>query len=68
MERVLRRDRSGRAILWQCSECGKPFDLGWGWLCNRCIAEAERHREIVDALNRIAASSEARKEESTPER
>lgn len=52
--RVLERDRLGREILWQCSECGKPFNLGWGARCNKCIRDEERHKEIMAALERIA--------------
>jgi predicted amidophosphoribosyltransferase len=49
--RVLERDRSGRETLWQCSDCGQPFNLGWGSRCNRCIREEERHRELIAALH-----------------
>lgn len=48
--RVLERDRFGRELLWQCSDCGQPFNLGWGSRCNRCINEERRHREIVAEL------------------
>ena len=48
--RVLRRSEDKRATLWQCSDCGQPFTLGWGSQCNRCITEERRHREIVAAL------------------
>lgn len=48
--RVLSRDRHGRETSWQCSDCGKPFTLGWGSRCNRCIKEDERHRELIAAL------------------
>lgn len=56
--RVLERDRNGRAILWQCSDCGKPFDLGWGSQCNACIKADERHRELVAALTQPAAKED----------
>lgn len=48
--RVLERDRFGRPILWRCSECGKPFDLGWGSMCNACIEVERRHQELVAAI------------------
>ena len=48
--RVLERDRFGRELRWQCSDCGQSFTLGWGSLCNRCIKEEQRHRDLVTAL------------------
>lgn len=47
---VLARNRDGKEILWQCAECGKPFNLGWGDYCNACIAQQRRHEELVKAL------------------
>ena len=47
---VLERDRFGREILWQCSDCGKPFNLGWGSRCNACIIAAERHEELLKIM------------------
>ena len=54
---VIARDERGRVLLWQCSECGKPFGrppypLGWGSLCNPCITAAKRHEELIAALER----------------
>lgn len=49
--RVLRRDSAGREVLWQCSDCGKPFELGWGSRCNKCILEERRHQEILKAVS-----------------
>jgi hypothetical protein len=51
--RVLERDRNGREILWQCSECGKPFSSGWGTRCNSCIARQNRHAELIEAIKSI---------------
>ena len=48
---VLERNRNGKAVLWKCSTCGEPFNLGWGDRCNKCIREDEKHREIIAALN-----------------
>lgn len=48
--RVLKRDSSGRATLWQCLECGELATLGWGDRCNACIARAERHNELIKAI------------------
>jgi hypothetical protein len=50
--RVLDRNREGREILWQCSECGEPFNRGWGSCCNGCIAAERRHKELVKALRK----------------
>ncbi len=47
---VLERDRNGRELLWQCMECGQPFNLGWDSLCNACISKAERHKELIKAI------------------
>lgn len=47
---VLERDAAGVPILWKCHVCGKPFSLGWGDYCNRCIAEQQRHRELIAAI------------------
>lgn len=48
--RVLERDRFGREVLWQCSDCGQPFNLGWDSRCNKCIREEERHQELINAI------------------
>jgi hypothetical protein len=48
--RVLERDKWGRELAWQCSECGKPFQLGWGSMCNACIKEERRHQELIAAI------------------
>ena len=48
--RVLMRDRYGREVLWECSECGRPFTQGWGSHCNRCIKEDQRHKELIAAI------------------
>ena len=48
--RVLVRDEFGRDRLWECSDCGKPFEKGWGSRCNACIIAAERHAELIAAL------------------
>lgn len=47
---VLERNRFGRELLWQCTECGQPFNLGWGDYCNACIAKQERHRKLINAI------------------
>jgi hypothetical protein len=47
---VLQRDSNGREILWQCSDCGKPFNLGWGSRCNACVLAARRHAELIEVL------------------
>jgi len=49
---VLRRDENGREVLWKCSSCGQPFDLGWGSECNKCLTEERRHRELVAATKK----------------
>lgn len=55
--RVLLTDRHGRAVLWQCSDCGQPFDLGWGTRCNKCIREEERHGELLRAIASLNAET-----------
>jgi len=50
---VLRRDENGREVLWKCSSCGQPFDLGWGDQCNACLTAERRHRELVAAVQHI---------------
>ena len=50
MNIVLQRDRYGREILWKCSTCGQPFDLGWGDQCNKCLTEERRHKELLAAI------------------
>ena len=55
MEHVLQRDQNGRPTLWQCSDCGNPFNRGWGTRCNACILAAERHAELIRALSGPAA-------------
>lgn len=52
-EVVLSRDRHGRPVLWRCSDCGEPFNLGWGTRCNKCITSDERHKEIIAAIERL---------------
>ena len=47
---VLARDPAGCPVLWQCYICGQPFTLGWGWCCNKCIREEERHRELIHSI------------------
>jgi hypothetical protein len=49
---VLQRDKNGREVLWKCSSCGQPFDLGWGSECNKCLTEERRHRELVAATKK----------------
>lgn len=51
---VLERNREGHEVLWQCSECGDPFNKGWGSLCNSCIAAERRHKEMIKALKSTA--------------
>jgi hypothetical protein len=53
---VLERDGSGREILWQCSECGKPFNLGWGSKCNACIAQEKRHAQLIRTIRAVSVS------------
>lgn len=50
--RVLSRNDRGIAVLWQCSECGEPFNLGWGTVCNKCIRQERYHREMIAALRK----------------
>ena len=45
-----RDDITGREILWKCSDCGQPFNLGWGSRCNKCIHDEKRHQEILEAI------------------
>jgi len=49
---VLARDAHGREVLWQCSTCGKPFNLGWGSRCNRCIEDDRKHNELIAVMTR----------------
>ena len=56
--RVLERNRQGREILWQCSDCGQPFNLGWGSRCNSCIREAQRHNELIKAIRESGKSEQ----------
>jgi hypothetical protein len=49
--RVLSRDENGRPVLWQCSDCGQPFNLGWGARCNPCIRAEKRHQELIRVLS-----------------
>ena len=48
--RVLERNERGLPVLWQCSDGGQPFKLGWGSRCNRCIKEEERFERLLVAL------------------
>ena len=48
--RVLDRDGSGRPILWECSECGEPFNTGWDSRCSACITAERRHQELINAI------------------
>jgi hypothetical protein len=50
LPRVLDRDPYGRETLWQCSDCGQPFNLGWGSRCNKCIRDEKRHQELLTAI------------------
>lgn len=61
--RVLERDSNGREILWQCSDCGKPFDLGWGSQCNQCIRDEKRHRELLKAITESRQTNLIRREQ-----
>lgn len=68
MSEVLERDRNGRETLWRCRECAKPFTLGWGDLCNACIAAERRHRELLEAIRAIAPPKAATEPSEAPER
>ena len=62
MSVVLERDRYGRAVLWKCADCGKPFNLGWDDRCNACMVAADRHADLKQELRRIADALEKGKE------
>ncbi len=44
------RDSGGKVIGFHCIECGQVKISMWGRVCNSCRAIAQRHAEIVAAL------------------
>lgn len=51
------RDEHGFEAAWECNDCGEIVTFLWCGRCKRCIREAQRHAEIVEAIRSSASAT-----------